>query len=113
MKLNAILFSLLMLFSAAVFANGTQPDEMTPQEFPAEVFVYPNPSNGVFFVEIQSNEWIHVELKVVSLIGKTVIQESIEPNNRIQLDLSDQPKGVYFVQLKAGNESYLKRVVIQ
>jgi hypothetical protein len=50
MKLNAILFSLLILFSSAAMANGPWVEKEAPQEFPAEVFVYPNPSNGVFYV---------------------------------------------------------------
>ena len=113
MKLKAILFSLVILFSAAASATPINPTDWAPQEFPAEVFVYPNPSNGVFFVELQSDEFMQIELKVVSLIGKTVKQETLEPNNRVQLDLTDQPKGVYFVQLTAGSDKYLKRVIIQ
>lgn len=113
MKLKALLFSMIILLGAATTASAHQPEDWFPQEFPAEVFVYPNPSNGVFFIELQSNDFMQVELKVVSLIGKTIKQETLEPNTRVQLDLTDQPKGVYFVQLTAGNEKYLKRVIIQ
>jgi hypothetical protein len=46
-------------------------------------------------------------------LAKRVIEKTIEANYRVQLDLTDQPKGIYFVQLKAGKDTYLKRVVIQ
>ena len=114
MKLKLILFSLLCVFTFAAFANGPINDNpLALQVFPAEVQVYPNPSNGVFYVEIQETDLMQVELKVVNLIGKTVKQEPVEANQRVRIDLHDQPKGVYFVHLKAGNDTYMKRIVIQ
>jgi len=114
MKLKLILLTFLCLFSIGAFANGPfDANPMAPQDFPAEVQVYPNPSNGVFYVEVQDTDLMQVELKVVNLIGKTVKQETIEANQRLRIDLHNQPKGVYFVHLKAGNDIYMKRIVIQ
>ncbi|MFK7925201.1 MAG: T9SS type A sorting domain-containing protein [Bacteroidia bacterium] len=114
MKLKLILLTFLCLFSIGVFANGPfDTNPMAPQVFPAEVQVYPNPSNGVFYVEVQDTDLMQLELKVVNLIGKTIKQETLEANQRLQIDLHNQPKGVYFVHLKAGNDVYMKRIVIQ
>ncbi|MEM6347695.1 MAG: T9SS type A sorting domain-containing protein [Bacteroidota bacterium] len=114
MKLKAVLFTFLCLFAFSAFANGPfDANPMAPQTFPAEVQVYPNPSNGVFFIEVQETDLMQVEFKVVNLIGKTVKQETIDANQRLRIDLHDQPKGVYFVHLKAGNDTYMKRIVIQ
>lgn len=114
MKLKLILLPFLCLFTFAAFANGPfDGNPMAPQAFPAEVQVYPNPSNGVFYVEVQETDLMQIEFKVVNLIGKTIKKETLEANQRLRIDLQNQPKGVYFVHLQAGNEIYMKRIVIQ
>ena len=79
----------------------------------AETQVYPNPSNGKFFVEIDSDAHSVFHVKVLNLIGKTVIDKEVSVNERAPFDLSAQPDGVYFVQISVGKEQIIKRIVIR
>lgn len=74
-----------------------------------KVSVYPNPSdNGVFY--ITSNSSIY-QLHVVDLQGKSVNFMATENNNTWSIDISNTPKGVYFVHFKAGNRVVNKRII--
>lgn len=55
--------------------------------------VYPNPSTGVFRVDLAQQQTI----KVYDLYGKLILQTTLQPNEII--DLSNYPDGVYFVKL--------------
>lgn len=71
--------------------------------------VYPNPSNGTFFVE-SSEEMLSI--KVYSMTGQLVyFNES--PSRKIQLDLNI-PQGSYFVEASySNNEVRMNRIIIR
>jgi len=54
--------------------------------------VYPNPSTGVFIISAAAN------IEVFNLIGDLILLE----NNATSIDLTDAPKGMYFVKLNGG-----------
>lgn len=65
--------------------------------------VYPNPSNGVFFLSGDLNRT--TEIEVYSIDGKLVIKESLNTSNfPCKLDLSNYGKGVYLYQITSGNK---------
>ena len=68
--------------------------------------VYPNPTNGMLYVSGKVG-W---QIQVFSLSGQ-FLQCLIMNNEKLQLDLSEYPEGMYL--LKAGNESeqVLKKVI--
>lgn len=75
-----------------------------------QITVYPNPStNGVFNINTTST-LKQSSIKVYSVYGQLVF-ESAQVGSAI--DLSNQPAGVYFIQLKSEETSISKRVVIQ
>ncbi len=67
--------------------------------------VFPNPSNGVFNINLSSNDENNVNLTVKNVVGQTVLTETVNVagNTRHQIALADYSKGIYFLTI--GNET--------
>ena len=113
MKTKILLFLTLSFFSIQMMASHPITDVVDGVVLDVETKIYPNPSNGVFQVNIQSDIPTTYEVKVVNLIGKTIVQKQVETNFETRFDLSSHPKGVYFLQIKSGKKQITKRVVVQ
>ncbi len=75
-----------------------------------EINIFPNPTSGQFtllFDKVKEK----VEVKVVNAIGQIVLRKTISSTDKINLNISDQASGVYFVEVNAGGESYRTKVV--
>jgi plastocyanin len=77
--------------------------------------IYPNPSRGIFKVEIYNPQYTkNYDLEIYDLLGNKIYTTSqLKQQNSTQIDLSEFPKGLYFVRLYDGAEIYDKKVVIQ
>ncbi len=76
--------------------------------------LFPNPSTGVFNLNIALEAQKDINVKIVNTLGQTV-QQFAEVNSNggmFVLDLSDQPNGVYFVEVTAGGETSVQRIII-
>jgi hypothetical protein len=61
------------------------------------ITVFPNPSDGIFTVH--QNDFIKsYQIKVFNVLGKCVLDTKISHND-MQLNLSQQPSGIYFYQV--------------
>ncbi|MFT6845486.1 MAG: PKD repeat protein [Flavobacteriales bacterium] len=73
--------------------------------------IYPNPSNGIFYINTTSNQ--KIDLQVLNLQGQVLEMLSIEKQaNQWQVDLSQQADGVYFVKITSNNHSALRRITL-
>jgi PKD repeat protein len=73
----------------------------------AGVNVYPNPSTGKFTFTIDSKKGAKMSMRVMNSMGQQVAQNETyltTGSNKIQLDLSSLSDGLYFVNLRAGDE---------
>jgi len=79
------------------------------------VSVYPNPSNGLFTIELNSDKNIIAGLSIRNLMGKTLwTEKNIRLNGRIlkTLDLNNLMNGVYFVYLECNEGLVIKKITI-
>lgn len=60
--------------------------------------VYPNPSTGIF--EIKTEKSNSGQLKVYSVNGELVYQDEFNQKNQLQINLINQPKGVYVLKIQ-------------
>jgi hypothetical protein len=78
--------------------------------------VYPNPSNGVFDLDLFLVHSVvgDLRLTVADRLGRTVKTEKlVRPAGQVlRLDLSEQPDGVYFLNLSNGEVNRTVRVVV-
>lgn len=75
------------------------------------ITIYPNPNNGIFFVDVMTSS-NYVEFSLVDLTGKIIYTENVQSGNiyHKQLDLESQPAGIYMLHIKTGNESKTFRI---
>ncbi|TAE58129.1 MAG: T9SS C-terminal target domain-containing protein [Bacteroidetes bacterium] len=78
-----------------------------------EISLFPNPTNGVFYVDIRSAAESSVKVKVVNMIGQTLREAEASVGERLTFDMSNSPKGVYFLQIGEGSERLTRRIVVQ
>jgi len=71
---------------------------------------FPNPTNGIFTIELESNA--KYDVTVNNVIGQTVISTTTNGMNTT-IDLSSFDKGVYTVELKNNNATYTEKVIVE
>ena len=70
--------------------------------------IYPNPSKGIFNVEIDSETIFNIEnriseLMIFNTLGQMVNVQFLKDGIHYKLDMNDQHPGMYYVVLKQGN----------
>ena len=77
---------------------------------------YPNPSNGKFNLSFSLPEKGGAEITILNIEGKKVYSENL-PNfigaYDKEIDISKNPKGVYFVRIEQGKHAQVKKVVLE
>lgn len=77
------------------------------ENFQNEYSISPNPSNGIFSIQISKKI---EELKVYSINGQIVWQ--VDELNKTQIDLSTLPVGLYLLELKTENQELIHQKVV-
>lgn len=75
------------------------------------VFVYPNPSNGIFNISLGNLQPTGIE--VYDLTGKIVYskKEITISNFETNIDLTQVTQGIYFIKIIENNQSTVKRII--
>lgn len=74
--------------------------------------VYPNPSNGIFIVDVKGT-YNYATIQVTDITGKTVYNHTVNPNNIHTIDLKGKAKGLYFMNLRADGINETHKLVLQ
>ena len=81
------------------------------------ISVYPNPTSGVFNLQVEQLENLKIKnLKVYNVLSECVYQisnQQINSSPQLQIDLGTQPSGVYIIQMQTEQGSINKRLIIQ
>lgn len=86
------------------------------EEF-SEIKIFPQPNNGLFFIELSSDSEIPEQIRVINQLGQDVskfirIEDSrINDSRQLKCYLNLSP-GIYTLQMNIGHENIIKRVVI-
>ena len=76
------------------------------------VAISPNPSNGIFKINLTDVIENEFEISVQDLSGKTIYNDFIN-GKEATLNLTEQISGIYFVKIISNNRSVTKRVQVQ
>ena len=78
-----------------------------------EFSVYPNPSNGVFNVKLNTESTENVTLSVKNIVGQTVLTNNINVAgySRETISLENQSNGIYFLTIENNNVSKTVKLV--
>ena len=103
-------------FIMAIYSDGCEAPSQTEigygtsavEESVSHVFVYPNPSNGTFNLNLGEGQW---NVEVYDITGRMVYENRLE--GRSVLDLGQCQKGLYFMKASSESRSLTTKVVIQ
>ena len=75
----------------------------------SKIQLYPNPNNGKF--TIQSLDEMTLSYTITNSLGEIILQEKVN-TDFLELDLSAQSKGLYFINMKTKDKMIVERVVV-
>ena len=70
--------------------------------------VYPNPTQGEVTIECENLS--HVS--IVNAYGQTVYNANVE-GDQVRIDLSQMPKGIYMMHIKANGGHAVRKIVVE
>lgn len=82
----------------------------------SSLFIYPNPNNGEFYIDLGGKNVNQAELEVSDLSGRTILKQRMQagPNSaETTVDLHEAPSGLYFVKVTTGGRVYTEQFVKQ
>lgn len=76
-----------------------------------ELNIYPNPATNQIVIELIETKSTSIEIK--NILGQTVktIDNRVINKNQIEIDVSEFPNGLYFVQIQNGNKMEREKFV--
>ena len=77
------------------------------------VSLWPNPTNGIVHIECDYALNGELQVQVISISGQIIYCCKLAPNGNITLNLTDFPKGIYFIQIKSKDHSVTQRLILQ
>lgn len=96
--------------------KAVQRDLDTPSLDMAFFNIYPNPSSGRFNLQFRPEDDGPIRIRIFNPEGRTVYTEQLTDFNGVydkEIDLTDQAKGFYFLQITQNGDGMAKRLVIQ
>lgn len=107
---------------AGIVIKGTRTQTSAPEEGNYEernsltdenIAVFPNPTSNVLSIQTKMGN-APVALSIITSLGQTIFSKEIEDGNVDErVDLVQQPSGVYFVKLEAGDLVRIRKVLLK
>jgi hypothetical protein len=91
--------------------TGTEETEMLD-----DISIYPNPTSGIITIDMENNIFGDVLISIVTEQGKEIRHIRSEKTTEhfiTEIDLSSEPKGVYFIMLQIENYMETRKVVLE
>ena len=78
------------------------------------ISVYPNPSHGVFTVAVTAGYISPIEVNIKNELGQQVRRYALNTAPfKEEINLSAQPSGIYFVEVKSAAGTFIKKIRIE
>jgi len=75
--------------------------------------LHPNPSTGMVNVYIETGI-VSLDLRIMNLQGQVVYQDTeLKGNTSFQINLSDQPKGMYVIEVSGENYIRSEKLILK
>ncbi len=79
--------------------------------------IYPNPSNGISYIDLSLTKSNNVSINVVNLMGQVVSSENLGTKSmgmhKLAIDATNLTSGIYFVTVKAGNSTSTSKMIVR
>ena len=78
-----------------------------------DISIFPNPNNGFFNIVVNEEFTGEVQTKVIDVAGKIIsTQDHGKINASIEMNLSDVPSGIYFVEIQTEEATVTRRILV-
>ena len=79
------------------------------------ISIKPNPSNGIFVLDLITNENKDVTVDVLSLQGQVIYNKSSKSVSKLRetIDISYFAKGVYYIRINTGTDVITKKIILE
>jgi lysyl endopeptidase len=77
--------------------------------------IYPNPNNGTFKLSIASSKEEELSVNIVNMLGSCVYKNNLKTQGSLtiqNIDMSNVPKGIYFIELSTPTQKAIKKVQV-
>jgi hypothetical protein len=75
--------------------------------------VYPNPNNGSFTIDLSQMTDPATEISISNYLGQIIENRKEKFSSNINIDLSAEKKGIYFLELKTNQQILKKKIILQ
>jgi hypothetical protein len=82
----------------------------------ANLDIYPNPSRDVFNITFTSEEVQDLKVRILNVVGEELINETLQQfigEYTKQINLSNNAKGIYFLEITTDNGVINKKLILQ
>jgi plastocyanin len=76
------------------------------------LLIYPNPAKDKLNIGLDKMTDNSLRIQLIDLTGKTVMDESLPNQEEVSLDVSDLPRGCYFVKVMLKDRNIVKRITL-
>jgi len=98
-------------------ATGTQSVSITTGidiiEFGNLVKIYPNPSTGILYLEIENPGNNDLSIKIINVKGQVIYIKNILTKLIEEIDLGNYAKGIYFIQVRSDKYFKTEKLIIE
>jgi hypothetical protein len=77
-----------------------------------EILIYPNPNFGKFTIDLKYEENVS-SIRIYTIMGTQVSQVGINGSSKTEVDISNSPKGIYYVQINKSNETICTKIIVE
>jgi hypothetical protein len=103
-------------FGSSSFTYNTSSVGVVESSNKQNIQVYPNPSNGKFNVELGNIErnTQPITVTINNILGEVINTYSVQNGlSNLEINLSNQANGFYFITIKNGSNLYTRKIKIQ
>ena len=103
-------------WSPLVFWTQPTSIKLAGESLIANLTIYPNPSRDKFNVSFTSDTKQNLSVRILNVIGEELINENLEQfigEYTKQINLSDNAKGIYFLEIETNDGIINKKLILQ
>ena len=97
------------------FGTLWTPSSINETTFNGNLSIYPNPTSGIFTIEMNDVEKDVYTIKITNVLGQKIfrISQSVNGVYKENIDLSTFQKGVYLIQIKNSTTTITERIIVE